>query len=158
MRLWSIHPEYLDIRGLIAVWREGLLAKAVLEGRTRGYVNHPQLVRFKGFREPLKAINTYLHFISIEGIRRGFRFDLKKIDKYLVDTNLRIPVTEGQLYYEYNLLINKLLCRDPIRGKVLLSNKNLKPHPIFYVIHGDVERWERIKEIKYFISKDTLTI
>jgi hypothetical protein len=43
MRLWSVHPKYLDARGLVALWREGLLAQAVLRGRTSGYVRHPQL-------------------------------------------------------------------------------------------------------------------
>jgi hypothetical protein len=32
MRLWSLHPRYLDAKGLQAVWREGLLAKKVLQG------------------------------------------------------------------------------------------------------------------------------
>ncbi|WP_368086417.1 pyrimidine dimer DNA glycosylase/endonuclease V [Nitrosomonas sp. Nm34] len=26
MRLWSIHPKYLDAKGLLALWREGLQA------------------------------------------------------------------------------------------------------------------------------------
>lgn len=30
MRLWSIHPCYLDSKGLIALWRESLLAQACL--------------------------------------------------------------------------------------------------------------------------------
>jgi len=25
MRLWTLHPKYLDARGLVALWREGLL-------------------------------------------------------------------------------------------------------------------------------------
>jgi hypothetical protein len=29
-RIWSLHPKYLDARGLVALWREGLLAQAVL--------------------------------------------------------------------------------------------------------------------------------
>jgi hypothetical protein len=37
---------YLDGRGLVALWREALLAQAVLRGRTRGY-RHPQLARFR---------------------------------------------------------------------------------------------------------------
>ncbi|HEU5178767.1 MAG TPA: pyrimidine dimer DNA glycosylase/endonuclease V, partial [Burkholderiales bacterium] len=32
MRLWSLHPKYLDARGLVALWREALLAQAVLRG------------------------------------------------------------------------------------------------------------------------------
>ena len=47
MRLWSVHPKYLDSKGLVALWREALLAKQVLEGGTKGYRNHPQLDRFK---------------------------------------------------------------------------------------------------------------
>ena len=37
MRLWTIHPRYLDSRGLVALWRESLLARAVLRSQTRGY-------------------------------------------------------------------------------------------------------------------------
>jgi len=37
MRLWTIHPKYLDAKGLVALWRETLLAKHVLEGKTPGY-------------------------------------------------------------------------------------------------------------------------
>jgi len=30
MRLWTIHPKYLDRQGLLALWREALLAQKVL--------------------------------------------------------------------------------------------------------------------------------
>ena len=56
MRLWSIHPRSLDARGLVALWREGLLARKVLRGRTRGYRHHPQLQRFRDLRDPVAAI------------------------------------------------------------------------------------------------------
>lgn len=146
MRLWSIHPKYLDRQGLLALWREALLAKAVLEGKTRGYVNHPQLKRFKESKEPLKAINTYLSFVLAEGVKRKFKFNPERIDQYLVDANLKIPVTMGQLCYEYNLLINKLLKRDPARTKALLKNKTIEPHPLFIVVPGEVEKWEKLRE------------
>jgi Pyrimidine dimer DNA glycosylase len=47
MRIWSLHPQYLDRQGLTAAWREGLLAQKVLTGTTKGYRNHPQLRRFR---------------------------------------------------------------------------------------------------------------
>jgi hypothetical protein len=47
MRIWSVHPRYLDRQGLTAGWREGLLAQKVLTGTTKGYRNHPQLRRFR---------------------------------------------------------------------------------------------------------------
>ena len=37
MRLWSIHPKYLGTKGLVALWREALLAQKVLQGNTKGY-------------------------------------------------------------------------------------------------------------------------
>ena len=60
MRLWSLHPKYLDTKGLLALWREGLLAQKVLAGKTKGYKNHPQLDRFKAHGSPRKAIGRYL--------------------------------------------------------------------------------------------------
>ena len=60
MRLWSLHPGYLDSQGLVALWREALLAQKVLAGKTRGYKNHPQLERFKAHPHPPQAIAAYL--------------------------------------------------------------------------------------------------
>jgi hypothetical protein len=71
MRLWSLSPEYLDRMGLLAVWREGLLAKKVLQGKTKGYKNHPQLIRFKAFKNPINAINSCLYFVFLESQKRG---------------------------------------------------------------------------------------
>ena len=78
MRLWSLHPKYLDSKGLVALWREGLLARAVLKGETKGYKNHPQLIRFKNHENPLAAINTYLLNVYRESERRFYNFNRKK--------------------------------------------------------------------------------
>jgi hypothetical protein len=77
MRIWSLHPKYLDTKGLVALWRETLLAKHVLENKTKGYRNHPQLNRFKTCTNPLHAINYYLSVVHEEAERRGI--DLIKI-------------------------------------------------------------------------------
>ena len=66
MRIWSLHPKYLDTKGLVALWRETLLAKQVLQNKTKGYRNHPQLNRFKNHSEPLEAINYYLSIVFKE--------------------------------------------------------------------------------------------
>ncbi|HKX52383.1 MAG TPA: pyrimidine dimer DNA glycosylase/endonuclease V [Nitrosospira sp.] len=39
MRLWTLHPRYLDTKGLVAAWREALLAQKVLSGLTSGYTS-----------------------------------------------------------------------------------------------------------------------
>lgn len=80
MRLWSLHPSYLDAKGLVALWREGLLAKTVLNGQTKGYKKHPQLERFKASPDPIAAINAYLWGVYNEAERRRYNFDHKKLD------------------------------------------------------------------------------
>jgi len=147
MRLWSIHPRYLDTKGLVALWREALLAKKVLEGRTIGYKNHPQLERFKNYKDPLLAINSYLYYVYLEAKYRGYNFDVRKIDGTTL-LSKAIPVTEGQLLYELQHLCNKLKVRDKdgfFKFCLNSSKGQIEPHPLFFVISGDVEAWERIK-------------
>ncbi|MCX7949232.1 MAG: pyrimidine dimer DNA glycosylase/endonuclease V [Treponemataceae bacterium] len=145
MRLWSLAPEYLDVKGLLAVWREGLLAKKVLEGKTEGYTAHPQLWRFRQYKEPRKAITAYLAAICAEAKRRGYSFDATKLES---PDNLRaiIPVTEGQVAYEWTHLLKKLYQRDIERWNQLqsISLQEIKVHPLFYLVPGPVENWEKV--------------
>jgi len=145
MRLWSLHPKYLDTKGLLAVWREGLLAKKVLEGKTIGYRNHPQLIRFRNSRDPLLYINAYLYQIYLEASRRGYKFDFKKINP--VEVEEKIPVTKGQVIYEFHHLLEKLEKRDKKKYEELknLDPEKLQVNPIFKIVKGDVEPWEKLK-------------
>ncbi|GAB4278911.1 MAG: pyrimidine dimer DNA glycosylase/endonuclease V [Deferrisomatales bacterium] len=143
MRLWSLHPKYLDGRGLVALWREGLLAKAVLEGRTRGYTGHPQLLRFRGQPDPVAAIQAYLLAALAEARARGYRFDPGKVDP--APRAAPIPVTTGQLRYEWGHLVRKLEVRDPARYQRLRSLPAVEPHPAFHPVPGPVEPWEVTK-------------
>ena len=68
----------MDLKGLVAVWREGLLARAVLRDATRAYRRHPQLARFRDSPTPMSAINSYLREVAEEADRRGYRFDKSK--------------------------------------------------------------------------------
>lgn len=142
MRLWSIHPCYLDTKGLLAVWREGLLAKNVLEGHTRGYKHHPQLIRFKNYENPTAAIHAFLSQIHIEATRRGYHFNPNKIIKH----NLfhAIPVTKGQVMFEFCHLLNKLKTRDPQKYKEIVSIKMPVVNPLFSLVEGDIESWEKL--------------
>jgi len=142
LRLWSIHPRYLDAQGLLALWREGLLAQKVLLGGTRGYVNHPQLIRFKQTANPPLYVGTYLYYVYLEGVRRGYAFNPSKIRAY--DLTLeKIPVTIGQLRYEYQHLLNKLRKRSPTHYHKIKKLENIEPHPLFKPVPGDVEIWEK---------------
>lgn len=142
MRLWSIHPKYLDSKGLVALWREALLAKKVLEGKTIGYRNHPQLERFRKSNNPLFSINHYLEEILIEATKRGYNFDSSKINKQKNKT--LIPVTQGQLLHELEHLRNKLEIRDKNKLKEIKSIKDPETHSLFEVISGKKESWEKI--------------
>jgi hypothetical protein len=141
VRLWSIHPRYLDRRGLLALWREALLAQKVLKGETRGYTHHPQLERFRTHPDPQKAIADYLLAVWDESKRRGYHFDRSKID--VVGSTQRISVTYGQLRYEFAHLLSKLHCRDSVKFGKLESVTEVEPHPLFHPHPGEIEEWER---------------
>jgi len=143
MRLWTLHPKYLDARGLVAAWREGLLAQAVLAGATRGYTAHPQLLRFRRAAAPVTAIAGYLDAIHREARRRGYAFDRGKIGR--APTSRRIPVTAGQLRYEWRHLKAKLQKRDAEWLEGLGRVVQPDAHPLFRIIPGPVEEWEVVR-------------
>jgi len=143
MRLWSLHPAQLDVKGLLAVWREGLLAQRVLCGRTRGYTRHPQLDRFRALRDPVSAVGAYLSEIFREAEQRGYSFNKTLIVRYASRARARIPVTRGQVRYEWAHLLSKLRARDRSLWQALIARRP-KAHPLFRVVAGSIEPWERI--------------
>jgi len=140
MRLWSIHPKYLDSKGLVALWRESLFAKHVLEGKTKGYKNHPQLNRFKKSKKPLHAINNYLAVVYHEALSRQYNFDKQKLDWNFLPASL--PVTKGQIQYESFHFLSKIKTRDPKRYKELKKLLFFDSHPLFNIVEGEREDWE----------------
>lgn len=141
MRLWSLHPRYLDANGLVALWREGLLARKVLRGETRGYRHHPQLERFRRHADPVALVDTYLRAVCAEAVCRGYRFDGSKLGPGA--RRSRVSVTRGQIDYEWDHLRRKLAARDAERLKQLGAVVDPEAHPIFVVVEGDVEPWEK---------------
>ena len=141
MRLWSLHPRHLDPQGLVALWREALLARAVLDGKTRGYLNHPQLERFRALPAPCSAISSYLQGIHSEALARGYTFDRSKIGD--VDAAACVVVTAGQLEYEWRHLLQKLAVRNPVLHAQWCAIGTPECHPMFRVRPGPVESWER---------------
>lgn len=141
MRLWTLHPCYLDAKGLVAAWREALLAQAVLRGETRGYRNHPQLIRFQAAGRPRAAIASFLTALADEATRRGYRFDATKIRGPRLRG--RLTETRGQLEYEWAHLRRKLRTRDPERWRKWADVRRPKPHPLFRIVPGRVRDWEK---------------
>ena len=141
MRLWSLHPCYLDAKGLVALWREALLARAILKNKTRGYRHHPQLERFKKCGKPLAAINRYLQAIYIEALRRGYNFHARKLGRR--QKCAQIALTTGQLAYEWEHLQAKLWRRD--RSQYCKNRKiaRPRPHPLFKLYAGGIASWEK---------------
>ena len=142
MRLWTLHPKHLDARGLVALWREALLAQKVLRGATRGYRHHPQLHRFAETRNPPAALAAYLKAVHEEAVRRGYKFDGSKIGVRRFRGKLK--ETRGQLFYEWRHLKRKLKKRDPTQFRDLSSIKIPTPHPLFKIVPGKVREWERL--------------
>ena len=141
MRLWSLHPKYLDPQGLVALWREALLAQAVLRGKTNGYRHHPQLERFTSHRSPRLAINAYLGSIFAEATLRGYDFDHRKIGP--IRAVPRISVSEGQLLHEWQHLLQKLSARSPALHSRWRNVSSPAHHPLFRARPGSKASWER---------------
>src|SRR5437016_1238288 len=140
MRLWTVHPKYLDAKGLVALWREALLAQKVLRGKTKGYRHHPQLVRFRAHEKPVAAVAAFLKAVHEEATRRGYTFDGSKIGS--CREAIVLEETDGQLRYEWKHLCEKLKRRAP---HVLAVHKEIsspEPHPIFRLVPGEVQDWE----------------
>ena len=146
MRLWSLHPSYLDFKGLNAVWREGLLAQAVLLGKTTAWKNHSQLTRFKNYEKPIPAIGFYLLKIVEEANNRRYQYNKTKIYNPLENVT-PIKVTTGQLQYEWKILMERLKNRDARKYQEILHRCQRviipQSHSLFIPINGEVEPWEK---------------
>ena len=142
MRLWTLHPRYLDPQGLVALWREALLARAVLRGETRGYRQHPQLERFKAHPSPRLAINAYLMAVHAEATSRGYAFDRSKIGQ--VRAVEPIAASSGQIDYEWEHLLRKLAARSPVLFERWRGVAAPECHPLFLARPGPVATWERM--------------
>ena len=141
MRLWTIHPRYLDGQGLVAAWREGLLAQKVLRGETRGYTRHPQLARFRAQADPVGVIAAYLAMLAHEARRRGYVFDVSKIPARRFAG--RLIETRGQLLFEWKHLKRKLRLRSPQVYRACRGRDCPQAHPLFRIVNGPVQEWER---------------
>src|SRR4051812_20127437 len=141
MRLWTVHPRYLDAKGLVAACREALLAQKVLRGATRGYRNHPQLTRFKAQPRPSAAIAAYLTTLLEDAKRRGYHFDGSKIPRHRFRGE--IAETTGQLLYEWKHLRAKLRRRAPLVARQWRAVAKPASHPIFRIVAGGIRAWEK---------------
>jgi len=141
MRLWTLHPKYLDPKGLVALWREALLAQAVLKDETKGYRHHPQLARFKAQADPLAAVAAYLRGVHAEALARGYRFDRSKINRRR--SALKLTETRGQLACEWLHLQAKLRARNPEWLRLWKRVAAADAHPLFRLVPGAVREWER---------------
>ena len=142
MRLWTLHPKYLDAQGLVALWREALLAREVLRGRTNGYRRHPQLMRFQSCASPRAAINRYLALVYAEARSRGYAFDHSKLGRQ--GPGQRILVTDGQLQYEWRWLMSKLRRRSPSVHRCHLGVSRPVAHSLFRIRPGPIAEWEHV--------------
>lgn len=141
MRLWSLHPRHLDARGLVARWREGLLARAVLRGATRGYRRHPQRERFSARWDPVAVVDCDASRVVGESRQRGYAFDASKItySKWLHGS---VPFTAGQIEHEWAHLLGKRKARDPFRWRA--PRRRQPTHDgCLHVVPGPIADWER---------------
>jgi hypothetical protein len=141
MRLWTLHPRYLDAKGLVAAWRESLLAQKVLLGQTHGYRNHPQLERFREHLDPIAMVAAYLRPLRAEATVRGYSFDGSKIAP--AGPCGTVEETDGQLLHEWRHLLLKLSARAPALHAQIAEVVFPEPHPLFTIVPGSKRPWEK---------------
>ena len=141
MRLWTLHPRYLDAKGLVAAWREALLAQKVLSGLTSGYRHHPQLIRFRLHPQPLQAMGVFLTGLAEEAEQRGYHFDTTRILQ--PETVNQIEETDGQLLFEWIHLQEKLKKRAPALYCQFHGIIMPESHPLFHIVSGEIREWEK---------------
>lgn len=166
MRLWTIHPTFLDNEGLHGLWREGLLAQKIIEDPTHGRSNNPQIARFRNHVSPISILGAYLWTVGHEGMERGFKYNVARIeDPPMLGSIMvpkgssgdpRIPVTEEQIRFEFDHLFSKLEERDPVSLEKILNYSvqstikyredfRLKAiNPAFRIVVGPIESWEKV--------------
>lgn len=127
------------------------MAKKVLEGKTKANQNHPQLLRFKKYQNPLVAINAYLYQIYQEAKRRGYNFNPEKME--MVALKKIMPVPKGQVDFEFSHLLNKLKRRDRKKYKELRKVTRIAVNPIFRVEKGGMADWEKFSAKRFVLYR-----
>lgn len=60
-------------------------------------------MRFRNCGNPLVTINSFFYFVAEEARKRGYSFNISKIDASTILMGM-IPVTAGQVEYEFQHL------------------------------------------------------
>lgn len=160
MRLWSFHPSYLDNIGLARLYNEGIGGIRAIRGEQKMHLNHPQLTRFKVCcdNHTYIILSAYLRVVHNELELRGmvndgkFKHDL--LLNYLFQNTkdlFNITVNSSQINGEIVHFINKTKTQ---KGRYINDNlkqaiaaKNILPHPLFTVVPGPVESWEKSETV-----------
>lgn len=150
MRLWSLHPSYLDKQALQVCWADALQAleyykqeRAYMKGITNDLSPYfyPCLDRFRMTGSPIAHITNYLHGLCDESERRNTPFGRAKLPEFT--PGLRLKVTDGQIAREEKLLLLQLNRRKQTQLWMdLFVAEYVQPHPLFEIVSGPVEPWE----------------
>lgn len=162
-RLWSFHPVYLDNESLIETWEFSRKAATALRGwmlrRALPYCRHPALERFKACPEPVQAISDYMHILADVGCERkldqGMLFNTGVIPAWRSGLEY-LTVTAGQMELE-TWLYGEILVKERGGGDAYYDFwivPEPRPHPLFRVIRGAVEKWEKLPPHDYTQCKN----
>lgn len=81
-----------------------------------------------------------------EARKRSYCYNKSKIVKAAEKVE-PIKITKGQILYEFHILKERVKGRDPKKYKEVLElerkGRRPKSHPLFVVIEGEVEPWEK---------------
>jgi hypothetical protein len=139
MRIWTVHPRYLDVKGFVALWRETLLGMETLKKHVKcqhyiPWYKHPQLAPFKAQSDPILYISNYLYLVLEESRRRNYNFDGSKLDAIPYCENLPlIKASREVLVHEWLVCLGRYRVRSPKWFEEVkdISPLEVDPHPLY---------------------------
>jgi hypothetical protein len=87
-------------------------------------------------------IGMFLLDIYDEASRRGYSFDRTKILRS-DSCGQKISVGDGQVRYEFALLLSKLERRDRVKYAEISMTEDIRLNSVFTLGRGGIEPWER---------------
>lgn len=94
----------------------------------------------------MRSINQYLTSVYKNSLERGYHFNKNKVNPNFIPTKL--TVTDKQIKFEMEHLLTKMETRDPERFHKLSRKVKIDAHPLFRIIDGEIEPWEKLNRQK----------
>lgn len=149
MRIWDIHPGYLNRQSLLGEHRELHGIVSIIKNNKKGYSRHPETIRWLKHGWAIKQRHKLLAAeMSLRGYKDSSPVDLRSNKYYWPDTYIDIP------FQQIAILKNKYAGKEPGRIPLPGTPQELWNHHKFSVLARDEKTYQHYeKYISGFVTK-----